>query len=356
MGVPRIAEAILGPILGYGQQNQQNDAAVAKNTADQQAAEAYIQQILESGSAPYSGQSQYGQTVQTLIDQYVNGITAGNPGTQSQLTFDVGSLKGKTADQQNDIQMGWLKEAGGQIATIDEQGRAFDKDGNPVMGELKGNTGPTQDKTALTSYLGRMNTLVGGYKDRYTSLMRNLDEMGAQEKADIGQEFGGVASRAGQDLTSAGLSASTVAPTVQAGIQREKSGAEGRLNESLRNQRLQWGSQLSGDLLNAEAQTSGDYLNSVLGLKTGAAGQQQNWSDAWAQEYLKAVTGYPAQGPGPANVGETIGTIYGNNLSEQQIQAAKKPQSGPIIGAAINAVGTVTGSGIGAYGAYLAGQ
>ena len=105
----------------------------------------------------------------------------------------------------------------------------------------------------------RYNQILSEYRNRYTRNLALLQGMGTQERMDIDQQFQGLSSRAGQDMVSRGLTGTTIAPTVQAGIARERAGAQGRLNERLRREQVDVDSRLSGDTLGFMERRNDEY-------------------------------------------------------------------------------------------------
>lgn len=84
-------------------------------------------------------------------------------------------------------------------------------------------------------------------KKRRREVMGKISGMGKAGMADIDREFTGLSTKATQDLASRGLSGTTVAPTVQASVAREKGAAIGSLRERLAGLRAGYLSDLMGD-------------------------------------------------------------------------------------------------------------
>lgn len=124
-------------------------------------------------------------------------------------------------------------------------------------------------------YMDLGNRLGGGYQERLNRGLSNLQGMGDQAKKDINRDYQGFQSRVGQDLVSRGLSASTVSSTLRSGVERERQAAVERLNENIRNERLNLDARLSGDQLAAQERLGVGGLQSganigLAGLQTGA--------------------------------------------------------------------------------------
>jgi hypothetical protein len=95
----------------------------------------------------------------------------------------------------------------------------------------------------------RFQEILGGFRERLSTALSNLEGLGEQEAADINRSFDEFSANQSQDLISRGLSASTVAPVVAGATERERQGSLGNLNDRLRQQRLSTEAQLQGDVL-----------------------------------------------------------------------------------------------------------
>ena len=119
-------------------------------------------------------------------------------------------------------------------------GWSFDSRGKPQR--ITGGGGGSSSGSANSSLKALIDALTKGQSDANAANLKLYEEMEAlakenlegidaataQRAADIGQQFMGLQSRTGQDLVFRGLSASTVQPTVMAGIQAEREGALSR--------------------------------------------------------------------------------------------------------------------------------
>lgn len=88
-----------------------------------------------------------------------------------------------------------------------------------------------------------------GYSDRFASAMSTMEGLGDQERADISSRYRGLQSSQQQDLTSRGLTGTTILPTMQQGVAQQETAAQGRLGERLRREKLGYQTQLSGEQL-----------------------------------------------------------------------------------------------------------
>ena len=112
-----------------------------------------------------------------------------------------------------------------------------------------------------------------GYKARYDRGLANLEGAGVQAMSDIRQQYGATGANVQQNLRNRGMAGTTIAPTMQLGVQREQLATEGRLNEQLRKERLAVDSGLSGDSLAAYQQQNamraglaGTYAQGLTGI------------------------------------------------------------------------------------------
>lgn len=89
---------------------------------------------------------------------------------------------------------------------------------------------------------------IGGMHDkRYGTAMSLLEGSGQQALRDIDRRYKGLASRQQQDMISRGLTGSTIAPSMQWGVERERQDARGREIERIRREQLATHLGASGD-------------------------------------------------------------------------------------------------------------
>lgn len=125
----------------------------------------------------------------------------------------------------------------------------------------KGYEGRTSVIDEMLAKLGKEVT--GGYEERHEQGMGYLEGMGGQALEDVSQRWREREASSTADLTSRGLSASTIGPTLGQGFEREKGAELRRLEDQLREQKLRWDTGLSGEALQARER-----------LGTGRAGMQ----------------------------------------------------------------------------------
>lgn len=120
---------------------------------------------------------------------------------------------------------------------------------------------------------------------RYSTGMNLLKGAGDQERADIAQQARDASAAVDNNLVSRGLTGSTIAPTLQAGVQRDRYAAEGRLNDRLRGDELGLHTQLSGDRIGSQ-ERGGQALQSAFTNLSGdrnAAADRLSATDIAAQ-------------------------------------------------------------------------
>ena len=158
----------------------------------------------------------------------------------------------------------------------------------------------------------RYQGILQGYRDRYDRGIGILEGMGDQSRRDIDASYAGQASRMGQDMVGRGLSGTTVAQSMQMGVERERQGAVGRLDESLRQQHLQTDAQLSGDKLGFMERRVDAYpdINQYMMQTAGVASPQPQGASLYARApATRAVASQPI--PQQVRYG---GTVYSDQF------------------------------------------
>ena len=130
---------------------------------------------------------------------------------------------------------------------------------------------------ANSANLGRYGDILGDLNERYKRNMGYLEGMGASEASDINDAAMQQAANVQQQMTSAGLAGTTVMPTMQAGVERQRLAEQGRLQERLRQQKLAADSQLSGDIASFKERRTDQApdmgLYAQLAMQMAAGGQ-----------------------------------------------------------------------------------
>lgn len=161
----------------------------------------------------------------------------------------------------------------------------------------------TQD--TLSGYANAFQDSYGQLQDRYTRGMANLEGMGEQARRDINERYDAQAGSVQQDLASRGLGNSTVLASMRMGNERERGGELGRLDESVRAQRLATDAALSGDVAAAKA---ADALN-WSGLISGLRGDEANAAMSGTQMLGNAYAGLTGDVMG------AMGNRFGNRMN-----------------------------------------
>lgn len=128
---------------------------------------------------------------------------------------------------------------------------------------------------------GQTDDVLNGYENRYQRGMNNLQGLGDQEKRDTSQRYTNLAAQNQQDLTSRGLTGTTILPTMRQGVAREESDALSRVNERLQRERLGYDASLSGDALSAQERMYGRQNEGYLGTSGDTLGFMERRSDTY---------------------------------------------------------------------------
>jgi hypothetical protein len=134
-------------------------------------------------------------------------------------------------------------------------GSGYDQLGGNVSSLISGsNRGVDTGYRDLTGALGgRMSGLQSGmdksYADRTATGMGMLEGMGQQAKADIRNDYSNQSQSMKSDMASRGLGGTAVGAVMDRGIQKDQQNALGRVDESLRQQKLNTYSDLTADEL-----------------------------------------------------------------------------------------------------------
>lgn len=119
------------------------------------------------------------------------------------------------------------------------------------------------------------NQLQGGFNDRAARNIGRIEQTGAQERKDLDRRYNEMQANLGQDMVSRGLTGSTIAPTMRARLEEDRGDAIGRLNDRLLRERVSVDSALTGDALQALANSQNRVLNTDIALSGQALGALQ---------------------------------------------------------------------------------
>ena len=129
---------------------------------------------------------------------------------------------------------------------------------------------------ALSGAYGEQASQFGEqFEQRTRDITAKLEGLGTQARKDIERRYGDVSTQRQQALSARGFGGSTVGAAVEAGVQREKGGELGRLEEGLRRENIGLTSQLTGPALGAQMGLSQQALGARERLWGGELGMQQ---------------------------------------------------------------------------------
>ena len=90
-----------------------------------------------------------------------------------------------------------------------------------------------QQQQLIQQYQKAMEDARAATESRYQQALSNLEGVGTQERADINSRYNSAGSAVNQSMVSSGLSGTTVTPTMQMGVERERTSALSRLSADL---------------------------------------------------------------------------------------------------------------------------
>ncbi len=113
--------------------------------------------------------------------------------------------------------------------------------------------------------------IIGGFQERRTTGLRNLEGLGRFERSEINRRSVNRGNFAQANLLRSGLSGSTIGTSARLGNERLRGQELGGLDARLRQERLGFDAQLSGDVLGARERQQG-FLSNLRGGTLGALG------------------------------------------------------------------------------------
>jgi len=142
---------------------------------------------------------------------------------------------------------------------------------------------------AKQANLQRYAEIAGGYQDRFNRGMQTVNTLGAQEQADVRDNYHDRLAATRQNLAARGLSGTTIAPTMAMGNTREMNADLARSRERIAELRLNTDARLSGDLLGFKERREDPYpdmgmyaqLAQQLGRGSGPARTTVTRSSNW---------------------------------------------------------------------------
>ncbi len=153
--------------------------------------------------------------------------------------------------------------------------------------------------TGTTTYRLPTATGVNTYAQRLQEAMKMLEGQGAQQRADLKQEYANLFGGRYQGLIDSGLTHGSAPVATRLGTQRQYQDALNRLNESLTNQKLGYYSQLTGEQAAAQQQSYWNAMNYAMQqqqLDLQRNRMQQSYRRPTTQTYMPAY----AQGVRPS--------------------------------------------------------
>ena len=150
---------------------------------------------------------------------------------------------------------------------------------------------------------------LAGFADRYRRGMANLENAGAQNIANIRQDFEERAARDQQALISRGLDNTGRRDSVSAIQGREMARAIGDENERIRQERLTADASLAGDLLGATERADAQQIGLLSGLSSDTLGFKERREDTGPDPAMLAglLQNFGAAGGGGAGYGVGYG-------------------------------------------------
>ena len=177
--------------------------------------------------------------IKTTSDKLMHGTDEykGILGIIDTYTPQYGALAGAMADNANAVARN-LSNAYGDLTNLYDSGAAN------IQGTFDAMSRDVQGR-----YAGLEGALNQAYGNRTSTAMGMLEGAGDQAKADIRQDYRNLDAAQQQALVNRGLGNTILGASMKAGTERQAQDALGRLNESLRQQRLDTYGAFSGDEL-----------------------------------------------------------------------------------------------------------
>jgi len=210
---------------------------------------------------------------------------------------------------------------------------------------------------AMDRWQTAADELKGQYQGRETRIKDMLAGMGDQERKDILERFQGLESTTKQQMVDQGMGGTTVAPTMMAGVERERSGALGRHEEGLRQQMANWDASLSGQTLAQESALAGQRTGYDFGIVSDMMGGLERGKQQELSYDMATTTGLtdflggiqhegPAYGsyvPLMSSLQSVSANMTAREAAEQQAAAAKSAGNKQLFGSMLGAGGDILG-------------
>lgn len=180
------------------------------------------------------------------------------------------------------------------------------------VGPIFGADANTLDRTLSMPDEGWLS----GWAGRFKAGMAELDKLGETARGDIAETFRNVRGRGHQELLNRGISPLNPLMEISAGAQESEELA--KLDEILARERLNWGSQLSGDFLNAL--TSG--LSDLSGYDTSMGQNTLNYFTGMWPQVLNQTSNYLNQ---YSQTGMNFLNMLNNTYQQGAVQGPNPP-------------------------------
>lgn len=180
------------------------------------------------------------QLIATTSNGQINFQPGFNPSTYLQYLPGVSPSAGMKITY-NGQDLTWNN---GQLVT-----GAYDSSGNYVPAKQSAiDSYRSAYDEAKTANQTRYNQALSGYQSLYDDQMAQLKNYGSQRLIDVGKAYDNLGSSMTQNLISRGMMGSTIYPTMQMGVQRQKQAEINRTSQGLLDQKLGYQQQLAGNI------------------------------------------------------------------------------------------------------------
>jgi hypothetical protein len=200
-----------------------------------------------------SGVPQFSYNAQQDIDKTYGGLLGLLRGNQAAGLADYGRLAGdltKAMGSEQNALLGQYNRGSGDLL------KRYTESQGALMGEF--------DQGAAG--------LLDAARQRQATGMALLEGMGDQARKDIDRDYKASGNAQQMQLAQRGFGSGSLLTGALRGNERERQDAQGRLNESLRGQRLNTYGALSGDVLNTQGNNFSNRMNLSSGLEQGRMG------------------------------------------------------------------------------------
>ncbi|MEE8169537.1 MAG: hypothetical protein V3T70_03235, partial [Phycisphaerae bacterium] len=191
------------------------------------------------------------------------------------LTAATSDFADRQGSIQSDLNLAFFGGSPGQPVGKPGIGRSIN--GDPGAGNPFGEGGLYGDLARIEGdFSGDLSTLSGELTSKgealRTRVLADIARSGDQERRDINTGFGNLQASNQADLTSRGLSGTTILSGTRGGIERRRADAQGGLEERLRQQRVSADTALTDRILGARERTETARIGGTATLGVGRVG------------------------------------------------------------------------------------